>query len=141
MKPIDKNTQVLSHMHDYCMMVNQTIARFGDSFEDFISDNDFKNSVSMSLLQIGELVPRLSDEFIAATSSKIPWRNMKNMRNLFAHDYDSMNVEIIWLTAREDIPQLMKFCKPYKDEYEQACTELDDIDPDEAFSGGFTQSM
>lgn len=128
-------------MHDYCVMVAQTITRFGDSFETFISDNDFKNSVSMSLLQIGELVPKLSDEFIDATSSKIPWRNMKNMRNLFAHDYDSMNVEIIWSTAREDIPQLTEFCKPFKDEYEQACAELDDINPDEDFFDGFTQSM
>ena len=41
----------------------------------------------------------------------MPWRSIRAMRNLFAHDYGQMNVEIVWSTAIESIPQLKAFCE------------------------------
>lgn len=35
---------------------------------------------------------------------------MKGMRNLVAHNYGSMDREIIWETAMVDIPALKQFC-------------------------------
>jgi len=35
---------------------------------------------------------------------------MKAMRNMFAHAYSSMSRKIIWDTAVNDIPALLKFC-------------------------------
>ena len=34
------------------------------------------------------------------------WRAIKNMRNMFAHDYGSMDKDRIWQTATEDVPAL-----------------------------------
>lgn len=33
------------------------------------------------------------------------------MRNIFAHDYFNMDIEVIWKTATKDIPVLRKFCE------------------------------
>jgi uncharacterized protein with HEPN domain len=63
----------------------------------------------MKIFQIGEISIKLSDEFKEETSSEIPWRNVANMRNLFGHDYGSMDKSIIWKTATENIPELQAF--------------------------------
>ena len=62
-------------------------------------------------LQIGELAGKLSDDYVRMTKVQIDWRAIKNMRNMFAHDYGSMDIERIWETAIEDIPVLYDFCK------------------------------
>ena len=108
------------------------IDEWGESNKSLFDENHFpkvypiKDSVSMNLLQIGELVPKLSDDFIQCTSKSIPWRNIKGMRNLLAHDYGSMNIEIVWETAVGDIPALQDFCKPYAEQYQHACEEIDE---------------
>lgn len=43
----------------------------------------------MRNIQIGELVGRLSEEFIGV-HSEIPWHAIKGMRNLHAHDYENV---------------------------------------------------
>ena len=126
MTQIDRNTQILSHIYNYCEKITKTIKRFSSSFDVFLNDSDYQDSVSMNLLQIGELVPKLSDDFIQCTSKSIPWRNIKGMRNLLAHDYGSMNIEIVWETAVGDIPALQDFCKPYAEQYQHACEEIDE---------------
>ena len=79
--------------------------------ETFLNDADYRDSVSMNLLQIGELAGKLSEEYVQATKAQMDWRAIKNMRNMFAHDYGSMDIERIWETAVEDIPVLTDFCK------------------------------
>lgn len=39
------------------------------------------------------------------------WRAIKNMRNIFAHNYSSMDIDRIWDTAIDDVPELKMFCK------------------------------
>ena len=126
MRQVDKNTQVLSHMYNYCDKISHTIERFGADFDVFADDSDYVDSISMNILQIGELVSKLSDDFITATNHLIPWREMKAMRNFFAHDYGSMNIDIIWETAINDIPYVKDFCRPYYEEYQKACAEIED---------------
>jgi uncharacterized protein with HEPN domain len=63
----------------------------------------------MSLLQIGELSGHLSDDFRTATRNKMDWPAVKGMRNLFAHNYGTMDIDKIWNTATDDIPLLKSF--------------------------------
>jgi uncharacterized protein with HEPN domain len=101
----------IRHIRRYCEDIAKTIERFGRSFEHFTKDIDFCNSVSMSILQIGELSAGLSDDFKAATRSQMPWGLMRGMRNRFAHAYATMEKDDIWETATQDIPNLLRFCK------------------------------
>ena len=102
--------QRLAHIRDYCVEIEQTIARYGASFEAFSADTDYQKSISFSILQIGELSGKLSDDFKMETATHVPWAAIKGMRNFFAHNYGSMSREIIWKTATEDIPSLLTFC-------------------------------
>ena len=73
-----------------------------DVYRDRIS---FQYSCNMCIIQIGELVGRLSDEFMEEHKD-IPWHAIKSMRNLHAHDYEKVDLEIVWDTLTRDIPEL-----------------------------------
>jgi uncharacterized protein with HEPN domain len=110
------------HIKTYCEDIAQSIKRFGDSFDVFSNDVDYFNSVSMSIMQIGELSVGLSDKFKNTTRTQVQWEQIKGMRNRFAHAYTSMIQKDIWETAIRDIPILLHFCNSVleKDANEQA---------------------
>lgn len=102
----NKDISIIQHMKEYCENIRSTINRFGNSFEAFSLDIDYRNSISMSIMQIGELTGHLSDDFKSQTGSEIPWRLIKGMRNHFAHGYAYMEKKDIFETATQDIPFL-----------------------------------
>lgn len=102
--------QRLSHIRDYCLEIQKTIARYGNDYAIFDKDADYQRSIAFCILQIGELGGNLSEDFRKATSQRVQWGPMKGMRNLVAHSYGSMSREIIWETATVDIPTLLQFC-------------------------------
>ena len=95
---------------EYCVAIEKTIERYGNSFEIYAADADYQRSVSFSILQIGELSGGLSAQYRQATANRVQWGPMKAMRNLVAHSYGSMSRDIIWETATTDIPVLKTFC-------------------------------
>ena len=81
------------------------MVRFDKDFELYKKDISFQYSCNMCIIQIGELANRLSDE-IKEANKDIPWRAIRGMRNLHAHDYENVDLEIVWNTLVEDIPLL-----------------------------------
>lgn len=106
-----KDKDVLQHIIKYCVRINEDIERFGNKFEKFETDMAFRDSVSMNILQIGELSKGLSEEFKESTKQEVNWRQIYGMRNHFAHGYGNMDVSIIWEVAASDIPVLLAFCE------------------------------
>jgi uncharacterized protein with HEPN domain len=102
--------QRLQHIKTYCEDIAETITRFGKDYDIFARDKDYFKSVSMSMMQIGELSSVLSDAFKTETSNQMQWGAIKGMRNMFAHAYAAMNKEAIWESAIRDVPGLLKFC-------------------------------
>ena len=105
-----KTIDILEHIQNYCTDIEATIKRFGNDLAIFEQDRDYRNSVCMSLLQIGELTGHLSEEFRETTKGTIYWTAIKGMRNLFAHDYGAVDINRVWETAVKDIPILHNFC-------------------------------
>ena len=101
----------IRHIQRYCEDIGKTIERFGNSFETFSQDMDYCNSISMNIMQIGELSVGLSEVFKSNTQEQIPWGLIKGMRNHFAHGYAAMDMSDIWETAIHDIPHLLAFCE------------------------------
>ena len=64
----------------------------------------------MCLLQIGELVGHLSEEYRNA-HPQMPWRQMRALRNIIAHNYGSVDAETAWEIVKEDIPMLRAYCE------------------------------
>ncbi len=108
---LSPDLQRIEHIRDYCVEIEKTIQRYGNSFQTFDQDSDYQRSISFCILQIGELGGRLSQEYREATASRVQWGPIKGMRNLVAHSYGSMSRDIIWETAVTDIPALREFCE------------------------------
>lgn len=106
-----RDLNILHQLIDYCEDVEKSIVRFGLKFDIFVRDTDYFYSVSMAIMQIGELSLKLSEHFRDQTQAQIPWNVIRSMRNRFAHGYGEMDVETIWETATIDIPKLKLFCE------------------------------
>ena len=107
---LQRDVQRLKKVIDYCQRIGRTVARYGNSLEQFQKDEDYQQSVSFSVLQIGELVNGLSDEFKSATQKEMPWHQIRGMRNIVVHGYGSIDLKMVWGTVKEDIPALEDFC-------------------------------
>jgi len=113
---MNKDIRYIQHIKEYCEEINTTVQRFGDEFAVFESDSDYYKSVSMSIMQIGELCNNLSENF-KNTQSGIPWATIRAVRNMFAHEYKNVDKEVIWDTVKNDIPNLERFCESVISEY------------------------
>ena len=104
-KKHDTDKIILEKIIKYCDQIKMIVNKYNDSYELYQSDITFQYSANMCILQIGELTTRLSEAF-KEKHSVIPWRLIKAMRNINAHDYESLNLEYAWNTLIEDIPKL-----------------------------------
>ena len=104
-----KDYIILSHIARYCEEIEDAFSFFGKNEDEFKNNPIYRNAVSMPIQQIGELAKHLSENFIS-THTEIPWKQIKGMRDWFAHQYLNMNLHVIWTTATEDLLPLRDYC-------------------------------
>jgi len=92
-------------MIQYCNKITQILEKHHFSREEFENDMEFQFASGICIIQIGELVARLDEDFIAKYTN-IPWRQIKGMRNIYAHDYDIIDNDTVWETITKEIPGL-----------------------------------
>ena len=117
MNELERNINLIKEIANYCDEITEARKIFGDSYETLINNNHYRNDVSMCILQIGELSNRLTEKF-KKKYDKIAWRDIKDMRNIAAHDYKKLKYKILWKTISEDIPELCEYCDKIIVEYE-----------------------
>lgn len=83
----------------------------GVSRDEFIENEQLQDSVIRRLLVIGEASARLSDSFRDHRPG-IPWREIRGMRNRMVHVYDDIDMNMVWRTARNDVPSLLAELAP-----------------------------
>lgn len=99
----ERDQQILIRLRGEVRLVSQMLDGF--DLQSFLGDERTKRAVCMTLINIGELVKNLSDEFRMA-HNHIPWRAISGLRDITAHKYQTLRMEDVWLTATRDIPQL-----------------------------------
>jgi len=77
----------------------------GMSFEQFREDPKTVAAVERKFLFIGEAAVRLGREAPVIVAD-VPWRQIRDLGNLLRHDYDKVDLEIIWQTITDDLPPL-----------------------------------
>ena len=70
-----------------------------------------QDSVIRRLEIADEAAARVSVQF-RDRHPAIPWARMIGMRNRVAHGYDAVDLDIVWTTARERIPELLALIEP-----------------------------
>ena len=106
----ERDKSILEHILKYCNQIEATLERFGRSKISFIQDQIFQNAVALCLLQIGELAGHLSEDY-KRSHSQMPWRQIKALRNIIAHNYGSIDAETAWEIVETDIPALREYCE------------------------------
>ena len=114
-----RDSSLIRHILKYCVKIEKTLTRCGGDFRVFAADPDFIDSVSMNILQIGELAGRLSPEYVLASKEQIDWRAIRGMRNIIAHDYGAVDIDMVWDVAKNDIPVLAEYCTEQLSQFDQ----------------------
>ncbi|WP_424258120.1 DUF86 domain-containing protein [Castellaniella sp.] len=97
----------LDHIHQAATEAREFVAGLGK--EDFLADRRTQQAVILSLIIIGEAAAKVMDahaEFVR-THDQVPWRSMRNMRNRMAHGYFDINLDVVWTTVQEWLPELL----------------------------------
>jgi uncharacterized protein with HEPN domain len=68
---------------------------------------------------IGEAAGRITQE-TRNTLHHLPWSEMVGMRNIMIHDYDDVDIAIVWETVKNDLPDLIITLKIFFSEEEKS---------------------
>ncbi len=74
---------------------------------EFKANRMLQDAVVRNIEIIGEASKNLS-ESLRDNNPQIEWRDVMRMRDKIVHHYFRLNIDIIWLTVTQDIPQLQK---------------------------------
>lgn len=73
---------------------------------DSFSENDMLvEACVFNLGQLGEVANKIEEEYEEA-HPEIPWRQIYGLRNRIIHDYEGINLNLIWEIIKEDLPDL-----------------------------------
>ena len=76
----------------------------------FLDDKKTITACAFTVSQIGELSKDISEE----TQEKyehIPWKSIKGMRNKIVHDYENVDLSVLWGTIKNSLPELKEQLK------------------------------
>lgn len=105
MQPEDRDLALLRDMHSACCEIVEFMQ--GVNQARFMADRKLCLAVERSLEIVGEAAGRISSAFQSQCPS-IPWRQIKGLRNILAHEYGHIEYPALFKTTREDVPVLLK---------------------------------
>jgi len=79
----------------------------GIDFSIFSSDRKTYSATIRELEIIGEASAQLPDNF-KNSYTEVPWRLMKDFRNVLSHHYFGVNYEIVWDVIQNQLPAIKK---------------------------------
>ncbi|WP_052212307.1 DUF86 domain-containing protein [Anaerovibrio lipolyticus] len=104
-----KDEQILQHIVRYCNQIQTTVKELKIDEKNLETNFIYQNALSLPIIQIGELVKKLSDKF-REDNSFVPWRNIAGMRDKLTHDYANLDTAIVWDVVSNKIDELNKNC-------------------------------
>jgi len=101
------------HKRDYYILLSiiETIDKILNYTADYISaeelyqnNRDF-DAAMMNFIVIGENVGKLSTD-LKTEYKQIDWQKINGLRNIIAHHYFGINVDVVWEIIQIDLPKL-----------------------------------
>ncbi len=75
------------------------------------ANHDKLDAIAMMLIAIGESFKKIdkeTDSLFLKNYPDIDWKGVIGVRNILAHDYFDIDVEVIYKICQRDMPQLIK---------------------------------
>jgi len=85
------------------------------TLEEFTADELLKRAVCMTVINIGELVKSLSDDF-RKQHTDIPWKEIAGFRDIAAHKYQTLRMDDVFETVHSEFPPLRQQLQALLDE-------------------------
>ncbi len=102
---MQRDVQLLLDMLESAKLATHYIAECSKA--DFLSEIQLQDAVIRRLSIIGEASRRIS-ETTRQTFPTIPWNEISGMRNRLIHEYDDLDLEIVWDTVKHSLPSLIE---------------------------------
>jgi uncharacterized protein with HEPN domain len=78
----------------------------GMTLDDFRRDPKTIDALIARLMVIGEAT-RSVPEAVQAAHAEVPWHKMQGLRNVIVHEYDRVDLGILWNVVQIDLPPLV----------------------------------
>jgi uncharacterized protein with HEPN domain len=101
---MERDLQSLLDMLQSAQIVMDYIAE--RSQDELTTDLQLQDAVIRRLLIIGEAARRVSEE-TRQTLPQIPWAAVNGMRNRLVHEYDQIDLDIVWDAATNSVTMLV----------------------------------
>lgn len=98
-----RNIQLLKKIVSECEDIIRYTNEIGQ--EGFLKNDVYQKAVAKSLLNIGENANALTKE-MWEKHRDIQWRKIVDLRNIVAHGYGELRMELVWNLSREEVPKL-----------------------------------
>lgn len=100
-----KAVDAAQRLVDACDVLAELVAT---GYDTYVTDVRTQWAVEMGLIRLGEEVSRIP-ESIRSRFPGQPWRIIIDLRNIAAHQYDSLTTRRVWDTLLHDIPALRAY--------------------------------
>lgn len=74
--------------------------------KDFSSNKLLQDAILRRIGVIGEVVKRVPDSY-RDKHKNIPWQDIAGTRDIIVHDYDGVDMSIVWEIANKFIPEIL----------------------------------
>jgi len=75
--------------------------------EDLKKDEVLLDSMLFRMIQVSENAKKLSDKY-KENNCDVPWRALSGFRNRIVHDYGNVDLDIVYETLKNDIPNILE---------------------------------
>ena len=114
-----KELMILSTLEDIIISLELIKDRNANitSSDDFLNDENGLlklDAISMRLIAVGEgfkNIDKLSDNTLLHKYPRIPWKEVKGIRDILSHHYFQLDAEIIFDICQHDLEQLLDTAK------------------------------
>lgn len=103
-----RNEIVVSKMLTYINKILKYSSGMG--YEEFSSNEMVLEACVFNISQLGEIANKVEPEFEKA-HPEIPWRQIYGLRNRIVHDYEGVNLKLVWEIISTDLPDVKKQLK------------------------------
>ncbi|MCM1189219.1 MAG: DUF86 domain-containing protein [bacterium] len=108
----NKDRRVLQKIYEHVVSI---LSYCNDCKElnEFQKDSMRVEACVFNLMQIGELAKTSISDDAKNKIRTIPWKQLYGMRNRIVHGYSGVDMNIIWDTIHEDLPELKAEIEKY----------------------------